>query len=74
MWKFLFIFFHIKERTTDGLIPSSLPRLVLSYKGSLELLVRETVNQSARDSLLKARPDRDRLPANISGCLGQVWP
>lgn len=30
------------------------------------------MNQSERDSLVKARLDGDRLPANISGCLGQV--
>lgn len=31
-------------------------------------------NQSERDSPLKARLDgRNRLPANVLGCLGQVW-
>lgn len=34
------VVFYFKERATDGSIPFSLLRLVLSYKGSLELLVR----------------------------------
>lgn len=44
----ILIYFYIKGGATDSLIPFSLLRLVLSYKGSLELLVRNHESKCER--------------------------
>lgn len=73
VWKWLF-YILFQGKSYRWLNSFSLLRLVLSYKGSLELLVRN--QESKRERLpakSKARWSRRGLPAYVLGCLAQMW-